>query len=63
MFWEEICCRRRYVTRGDMLLEKICCPRRYVAGGDAMLKRVSSQRRYLVSRVLYRDLLWFNELT
>ena len=52
---EEICCWRRYVIEGDMLLEEICCCRRYVIEGDILLEEICCwkryQRRYLAQGV------------
>ena len=46
---EEICCWRRYVIEGDILLEEICCwkryQRRYLAKGGTQQKEPSLSTR------------------
>ena len=46
---EEICCWRRYVIEGDILLEEICCwkryQRRYLAKGGTQQKEQSLSTR------------------
>ena len=47
MLPEEICCWKRYVTGGDMLLEGICYRRAYVARGNMLPEEICCWRGYV----------------